>query len=130
MNEPRIIVYGHNKSELANSAALIHYIEEGVLKNRHRYRYTQHRKADIIVLSLDGFACGHFEISDKTGPDNQDRAEYPRAKCVYIVSKHASYSTPVKLQPLEIRVHRFGVPISVAQFDQIKLRAGHVHELL
>ena len=124
----KIIVYGHNKSEFPNPDVLTDYITAGVIKNRRRYRYTQCKHANIIILSLGGVAFGHFEISDETTPDDQDRSEYHPAKYVYIVGKRATYSTPVQLMPLEIRVHQFGTPISVTQFDQIRMQAGHIQE--
>lgn len=124
----KIIVYGHNKSEFPDSDALIDYITTGIIKNRCRYRYTQRKHANIIILSLGGVAFEQFEISDETTPDDQDRDEYPPVKKVYIVGKRASYFIPVELMPLEIRVHRFGTPISATQLNQIRMKAGHIQE--
>ncbi len=122
----KIIVYGHRKSEFPNPDSLTDFITTGIVKNRCRYHYTQHKHANVIILSLGGVAFGHFETSDETTPDDQDRAEYPPVRKVYIVAKRATYSTSVELLPLDIRVHRFGTYISAAQFDQIKLKAGHI----
>ena len=59
-SEPRIIIY--NKSEFPTPESLKDFIEEGVVKNRSRYHYTDNKNPNIIVLSLDGLAFGHFEI--------------------------------------------------------------------
>jgi hypothetical protein len=127
-NEPRIIVYGHRKSEFSNPSALTHYITSGIVQNRRRYRYTQRKRADIIILSLEGVALGHFEVSDRTTPDDQDLSEYPSARCVYIVGARAVYCTPVRLISLGIKVNQFGTPILVAQFDRIKQEADRIQE--
>ena len=124
----RIVVYGHSKSQFPTPDALIDYINQGVVKNRNRYRYTQTKNADVIVLSLGGRAFGHFEIMEKIAPEDEDRDAYAPARCVYIVARRASYSSPVALLRLSIRVNTFGVRISEAQFDGIKLGAGHIQE--
>jgi hypothetical protein len=131
-HEPRIIVYGHgDKSPLGfpNPDALIDFIENGVVKNRNRYHYTQNKNADIIVLSRDGLAFGHFEIINKEQPDAQDSREYPPVKCVYVVGARASYTKPVQLFPiLKKQVTSFGLPISAVDFDRIKMQAGQIRE--
>src|SRR5271157_4737069 len=127
-NGQRIIVYGHPTSEFLTPSALIRNIENGIVENRCRYRYTQSNNARIIVLSRDGFAFGHFEILDETKPDDRDRAEYRPVKCVYIVGRRARYQNPVSLSSLGIRVNPYGLRISETKFDQIKMYAGHIQE--
>jgi hypothetical protein len=119
----KIIVYGHNKSAFQTQRSLIDNVTTGIVKHRFRYRYTHFKHANLIVLSLGGAAFGHFEISGETTPDDQDRAEYPPVRKVYIVSKRATYSTPAELLPLDIRVHRFDTYITAAQFGLIKMKA-------
>ena len=87
---PRIIVYGHNMSEFPTPESLKDFIEEGVVKNSSRYRYTDNKNANTIVLSLEGLALGHFEILAKENPDERDLLEYPPVKCTYIVGARAS----------------------------------------
>ena len=64
--ELHIIVYGHGgKSPRGFSThdELIRYINDDIANmNQWRYRYTQNKEADIIVLSQDGLAFGHFSI--------------------------------------------------------------------
>jgi hypothetical protein len=131
-SERQILVYGHgDKSDLGfpNPNAMIDYIATTVVKrNRNRYRYTQSKNADIIVLSREGLVFGHFEILDKTTPDANDLSEYPPVRCVYIVGKRASYQNPVRLWPLGIRVQSYGTAISEAEFAAIKNLAGDVRE--
>jgi hypothetical protein len=124
----KIIAYGHNASHFANPEAIIHFIEEDIVENRRRYHYTRYRDADIIVLSLGGFAYGHFEIRDQVAPDDRDRHEFRSVKRTYIVGRRARYSQPVRLMSLEIRVYPWGAPVSLEQFEQTKEEAGHIEE--
>jgi len=84
--------------------------------------------ADVIVLSRDGLAHGHFEIEDKQKPDQQDYEDYPEVKFVYIVRLSAQYSNPVRLSDLGIKNIHFGKVITEAEFDEIKKAAGEVEE--
>ena len=65
-NERSIWIYGNpDKTELGfpMPGDLTQYIRTDVFaKEKGRYRYTQGKNADIIVLSRDGLAYGHFEI--------------------------------------------------------------------
>jgi hypothetical protein len=124
---PKIVAYGHNKSHFVNAKEIINFIEDGVVSgNERRYRYTRHEDADIIVLSLGGFAFGHFDIQNKVAPDSQDRHELRSVKCVYIVARRARYLQPVRLMPLGVRVQPWGASVSLEQFQQIKKQAGHI----
>jgi hypothetical protein len=124
----RIIVYGHSISEFPTPESLTDFIEQGVVKNRSRYRYTDNKNADKIILSREGLAFGHFEILKKEKPDERDRVEYPPVRCSYIVGVRASYAAPVRLFPLGIRVSTFGRSISMSEFQQIKEQAGQIRE--
>ena len=126
-SRPRIIVYGHNRSEFPTPASLTDFIAKGVIENRCRYRYTQSKNADIIVLSRHGFAFGHFEITNKEKPNALDREQYSPVKWVYIVGARAIYPKPVRLFTIfGKQVNSFGLAISEAEFDQIQMRAGHI----
>ncbi len=126
--ETKIIIYGQGDRRpilgFPNSDALVSYIREC----NHRYRYTQNKNADIIVLSLDGKAYGHFEIDAKEKPTDEDRADYPPVRCVCIIRKSVLYVEPVQLSSLDIHVHQFGLKISSEQFDKINRQAGGLQE--
>ncbi len=131
MDEPRIIVYGQgDRSALGFKTAqdLVQYIETGIKDQRYRYRYTQGKDVDIIVLSRDGRAYGHFHALRREHPDALDLRDYPRTKYVYIIGNRALYTHPVPLFPLGIRVGQFGSPISVSQFEEINRSAGGIRE--
>jgi hypothetical protein len=125
-----ILIYGHGaKSPLGNSDRLRRYIKEDIVKYENRYRRALCSDADIIVLSHNGSAFGHFEISYKTTtPNERDREAYRPVKCVHIVGKRALYKNPVKLMPLGMRVNQSGLKISEKEFRKIKERAGHIEE--
>jgi len=120
----RIVVYGNgDKTRLGFPTAqdFRQWIKEDVFaKFGGRYHYTQGKDADVIVLSRDGLAHGHFEIEDKVMPDEKDRQVYPRVKFTYIVRSSVLYEKPVHLAALRIRVCSFGRPIDEVQFARIK----------
>ena len=62
-----ILVYGHgDKSEngFPTDSHMAEYIGGGIFSDESgRYRYSQRKRADIIVLSRDVMAHGHFEVS-------------------------------------------------------------------
>jgi len=133
LHEPHILVYGHGDKSARGFPThddLIRYIKDDVVTaNQCRYRYTQSKRADIIVLSQDGLAFGHFYILRRETPNDVDRADYPRVKCVYIIGSRSVYKTPVVLRPILGRpVNQFGVPITATQFEQIKSNAKGIQE--
>ena len=131
--ERKIVVYGlaDKRPGLAFPTAsdLEEYIKEDIFtENRGRFRFNQGKDADVIVLSRDGLAYGHFEVEDKVSPDEADYQAYDRVKFVYIVGSSALYGKRVHLADLDIKGIQFGLPITEAQFDQIKKAAGCMKE--
>ena len=86
----KILVYGHgDKSEsgFPEPEDLEGYIEGGVFVHQNgRYRYSQSKRADIIVLSQDDLAFGHFEVESMEPPSKADKEAYPPVKQVYLVA--------------------------------------------
>ena len=100
------------------------YIKEDVyLKEDGRYRFTQNKEADVIVLSRDGLLHGHFEIDDKVQPTDHDRTEYPPVKMVYLVRSSILYDKPVPMAELGISGIQFGKYIAESKFKEIQAAA-------
>src|SRR5258706_576285 len=77
---------------------LTNYLSNDIFtKENGRYRYTQGKNADVIVLLRDGLAYGHFDVVGKVKPTETDRKAYPKVKFVYLVSKSSLYNKPVPL---------------------------------
>lgn len=128
----KIVVYGNpDKSEqgFPMPGDLKAYLEQDIFASElGRYRYTQGKEADVIVLSREGLAYGHLDIESKEAPTDDDRHKYPRVRHVYIVSKSTLYETPVKLSLLGITKFQFGKSLTAAKFEKILGRAGHTQE--
>src|SRR5437899_6699748 len=118
-----ILVYGHgdkSASGFETPKALVEYLEGGIFRDeRGRYRYTQTKSADVIVIARDGSAYGHFETDEAVAPTKTDREEYPPVKKVYLVRKSVCYGDPVRLLPLGISKYQFGRYIDEEQFAGI-----------
>jgi hypothetical protein len=128
----RIIVYGNpDKTEdgFIHPGDLTEYIGGKVFsEEKGRYRYTQWKHANVIVMSRDGKAFGHFEILDKVKPESDDIARFAKVKAVYLVGKSVLYDEPVQLSALGItRFHR-GKYITEAEFAEIQEAAGGISE--
>lgn len=130
--ERSIWVYGNSdKSRLGfqTEDSLIKYIETDIFKEeKNRYRYTQGKNADVIVLSREGWAYGHFDVESKETPTERDELAYPPVKAVYIVSKSTRYDKRVRLFDLSIKVDSFGTKISEEQFKTLLDAAGGTQE--
>jgi hypothetical protein len=129
----QILVYGNSDKRpglgFPTSDSLRTYIKEEVFSvNNSRYRYTQGKEAQIIVLSRDGLVYGHFEIAGKEAPTVHDRAEYPPVTCVYVVVKSALYSKEISLADLDITGIQFGKYISEEQFQEILRQSAPIEE--
>lgn len=126
--ERTILVYGHgDRSDdgFRRAENIEDYIAGGVFRECDgRYRYSQTKNADIIVLSLDGLAYGHFEIDSMEVPTDADRKEYPPVKKVYRVRKSVRYGEPVRLFDLGISGYQFGKCIDEEEFSKILRAAG------
>ncbi|HET6425379.1 MAG TPA: hypothetical protein VFG20_16950 [Planctomycetaceae bacterium] len=123
-----ILVYGHgDKSEsgFGDVRSLEDYVKRGVFREeQRRYRYSQTKRADIVVLSRDGLAFGHFEIDSMEAPTASDREAYPPVKQVYLVRESVWYREPVRLSDIGIVGYQFGKQITEVEFHRIRELAG------
>lgn len=131
--ERKIVIYGHGDIRpglgFPTDRDFKQWIKEDIFKkNRGRYHYTIGRDADVIVLSRNGLASGHFEIEGKVKPDQRDYKDYPSVKFVYVVRLSALYGNPVRLSDLGIKNIQYGKIITEAKFDEIRNAAGEVKE--
>lgn len=121
--ERKIIVFGNSDRSdkgFPTAADFDRYIREDVyLKEDGRYRFTQNKEADVIVLSRDGLLHGHFEIEGKVLPTEHDRAEYPPVKMVYLVRESVLYDQPVPMSKHDISGIQFGRYITESKFAEI-----------
>ena len=128
----QIIVYGHgDKSEsgFKTPQALVDYLEGGIFGDEDgRYRYSQTKAADVIVVARDGLAFGHLETDEAVNPSKEDREAYPPVKKVYLVRKAVRYAAPVRLVTLGISNYRFGKYIDEEQLDSLLKAAGGTAE--
>jgi protein-disulfide isomerase-like protein with CxxC motif len=124
----KILVYGHGDKSAAgfsSAAALKTYIGGGVFQSEDgRYRYSQKKRAEIIILCREGFAFGHFEVDGIESPTAADLEAYPPVKGVYQVRKSTQYSDPVRMTDLDIAQYQYGKYITEEEFDGILRRAG------
>lgn len=93
-----------------------------------RYRYTQGKNADVIVLSRDGLAFGHLEVKEKVKPNDADRAAYPRVRFVYVVRSSHLYKHPVPLGSMSITVRQYGHRLTESEFQELLEKAEGVQE--
>jgi hypothetical protein len=130
--EKSIWVYGNpDKSNLGFKMPgdLTQYLKGDIFtKEKGRYRYTQGKNANIIVLSRDGLAYGHLEVAEKVNPNDDDRAAYPHVRFVYIVHSSHLYKTPVPLSAMSIVVRQYGRKLSESEFQSLLEMAGGVEE--
>ena len=132
--ERSIWIYGNpDKSELGfpMPGDLTQYIKADIFaKEKGRYRYTQGKNADVIVLSRDGLAYGHFDVEGKVKPNDTDRKAYPRVKFVYLIRTSTLYNQPVPLSSLSITKIHYGRKITEAEFQELLRLAGGTQEFL
>jgi hypothetical protein len=128
----KILVYGNSDSSeegFPTTEHLIEYIKSGIFSNEHRrYRYSQTKDADVIVLSRKNVAYGHFDIDEKVKPTAEDLESYSGTKSVYLVRKSILYSSPVPLSVLSIKVGSYGTSLTEEQLQQLLNLAGEVTE--
>lgn len=128
----KILVYGHGDKSgrgFETPATFEHYLERGIFQDRAgRYRYSQTKSADIIVLARDGLAYGHFETSEAVQPTEADRKEFPPVRKVYLIQKSARYRDRVQMSALGIVKYQFGRYIEEHEFSEILRCAGGVQE--
>lgn len=127
-----ILVYGHgdkSASGFETPEAFVQYLEGGIFRDEDgRYRYSQTKSAEVIVLAREGLAFGHFETDEAVPPTGADREAYPPVKKVYLVRKSVRYDDPVRLSELGISNYQFGRHIDEHQFAEILKLAGGIHE--
>ena len=122
-----ILVYGHgDKSDegFKNPEDLEVYIGRTFHDYDGQYRYSQKKRANIIILTQDGLAVGHFEIGSMETPTDSDREAYPPVKQVYLVQKSVRYGIPVHVSDLDIAGYQFGKYITEEQLNDILRLAG------
>jgi hypothetical protein len=127
--DEEIIIYGASDEEQFSSPrALIDYLSRTLFRiNEGRFRYTQCKNADIIVISRKGLAYGHLIVEERVNSTNEDCEAFPPAKCTYLINSSAVYENPVRLfADLGIRVVAFGTYITQDQFVEIQNRAGRI----
>lgn len=131
-SDRKIWIYGNpDKSELGfpMPGDLTKYLQGDIFtKEKGRYRYTQGKNAEVIILSRDGLAFGHFEIEEKVKPNDADRAAYPKVRFVYIVRNSYLYNQPVLLSQLSITVRQYGHKLSESEFQELLNLANGVVE--
>jgi hypothetical protein len=122
----RIITYGHDKNDpdCRTPEVFREFIRNISTENQGRYRYTIGKDADVIVLSLDGLAYGHFNIESKVEPTTDDRKAFPAVKHVYLVESGMVYATPVRLSERGIEGIQFGKQLTEEQFREIETAGG------
>ena len=82
--ERKIIVYGHGGDKrpgfgFPTEADFQQWIKEDISsKYQNRYHYTLGMDADVIVLSREGKAYGHFETDGKVDPNPEGLRGLPR----------------------------------------------------
>jgi hypothetical protein len=131
--EQKILIYGHGDKRpefgFPTDRDIEQWIKEDIFsKYRGRYHYTIGKDADVIILSREGLAYGHFLIDGKVNPDQKDYQDYPETKFVYVVRSSVLYGKPVRLSDFGIKDIHFGKSITEAQLDEIKKAAGEVQE--
>lgn len=118
-----ILVYGHgdkSKQGFETEADIEKYMEGGIFRDEDgRYRYSQKKRADIVVISRDGFAYGHFVVDSMEPPAQKDIKAYPPVKQVYLIHKSVRYENKVRLLTVGVTGYQFGRYISEKQFNKI-----------
>ncbi len=124
----KILVYGHgdkSASGFETPEALVEYLAGGIFRDEDgRYRYSQSKVADVILLARDGSAFGHVETDEAVPPTREDREAYPPVRKVYLVRKSVLYAEPVRLAPLGVSKYQFGKYIDESQFAEVLKLAG------
>ena len=125
----RIILYGNSDLHFPTPDDFTQYIRDGIFSiKHHRYRYSQQKNADLIVLSRKGEAFGHFEIEQKIPPNDKDRAEVPGVKSVYLVRKSFLYKRPIPLDKKLRAGLQFGRALSEIEFQHLLQLAEGIEE--
>jgi len=119
--DEKIIIYGTTQLGFSTKQELIDYLDITLARDeKYRFRYSQCKPADIIILTWKGLAYGHLAVIDKVPPNDEDKWKFDRVKCTYLISDSILYEKPVKLYAdLGIRVNQWGPYINRKQFNGI-----------
>lgn len=110
-----------DKSEILN------YLKKDLFESEHgRYRYTQSKEADIIVISFDGEIIGYLSVVGSEEPNEKDKIRAPRSKRVYLISQSNIFKVPVKASDFNLAPYQFGKYIEEDTFEVIKSKGGSV----
>lgn len=127
-----ILVYGHSDKTLdgfPTDADFDAYIVRGIFSDESgRYRYSQRKRADIIVLSRDGMAHDHFEVSEMVEPTPEDIECFSQVKQVYLIRKAVRYANKVRLHDVGVSHYQFGKRLDEQEFLAILDLAGEREE--
>ena len=125
--DERIIVYGVSEEVFPTEQDLFDFLSTDLFDdNKGRFRYTQRKSADKIVISRKGLSYGHLVVEEESDPTDEDIEDFPLAKYTYLVSQSAVYENPVSLRDLGIEGISFGKSITKEQFEEIQKRAGQI----
>src|SRR5262245_55941172 len=74
------------------------YLLGGIFTEENgRFRHTQVRNPDVILLCRDSHLYGHLEVDEKVKPNSQDKNLYPKVRYVYPTHRSVLYDNPVPL---------------------------------
>jgi len=93
-----------------------------------RFRYSQRKDADIIILTRDGLALGFFVIAALDELTEKDKKEYPRVRQGYMVKESALFEKAVPVGAFGITGYQFGKYVTEEQFKEITTAAGGVQK--
>lgn len=127
----KILIYGHSSRKpdapFEDKKEILNYLEKDLFEEEHgRYRYTQSKEADIIVISFDGELIGYLSVLESGEPSEEDRNRAPGSKRVYLISQSNIFKVPVKASDFNITRIQFGKYIEEDTFATIKSKGGSV----
>ncbi len=126
----RIWIYGHGDKStegIPGAEAMVRYIREDIFHVfKRRYRHTQGKPADVVLLSQDGKMYGHLELAGKLPVTDEDRNAYSKVRHVYAVSSSALYAKPVSLSSIGSPRIQFGYEITEDILKTIEDLAGEI----
>src|SRR5262249_9746796 len=98
---PSYRIFGNSDASaegFPNERSIREYIRGGIFTEEHgRYRYSKKPYANTIVLSYEGYAHGHFDITSAVAPTAEDIHSYSKTKNVFLVNQATLYEKPVRL---------------------------------
>lgn len=126
-----IWIFGHKPSDengkFEDESEIIEWMREGLFEDKDsRYRYTQKRNADIIVVSFAGKVLGYFNVLRNEAPNQDDRREFQETRWVYVIEKSNIFEIKNKLSDFVDPKIQFGIRISDEVFEEIKRKGGKI----